>query len=877
MPNNPYIAGNPVGNSNAFVGRSDVLDKVVQMLRRPQDNAIVLYGQRRIGKTSVLQYLKAHLPNDGNYCPIYFDLQDKASWTVGQVVSALAKSIANVLNQAEPDLGDAPETTFQETWLPNILQSLSAENRALVLLFDEFDVLAAPEAEQPAGKAFFPYLRQLLDSETQHLNFVFVIGRNVADLTNIALSVFKGTDTKHVSLLNQEYTQELVRLSEANHSLNWPDEAIDCVYRYTNGHPFLTQQLCSHVWEERAYDNSHETIPAATSTDVEEVIFETLDSSRNTLEWLWDGLPPAERVVASALAEAGPNPMTEEVLEKCLHESGVRVIIRELQNAPRLLQDWDLLEPADGGYRFRVELLRRWIEENKPLKRVQEELDRIEPVAENFYQAALGLYRGGQLETAINPLRQAIELNPNHVNANQLLADILLAQGQAEEARKLLERLYEYKPAAARSRLIQALLELANKADNDEQQLGFYEQVLELEPNQSEAAAGRLDIWQQRGDAALAKNDFETALKAYRKVELTDKVAEVEHKIRRREFSNALIKLEELKTEKRYQDALNLVRQLANEFSDLQDWRSELAQLEQQTQLAKLYQNALGALQSGDKNTATMLLAKVVGIEPDYEEATRYLHLAVTGVDVVNLAETLAKMKREQVNLEESLAKTKPQQVKLAETLAKTERKQRLEQDNCLGELKTAQQHYKKTYSRVILGLLSLLIILVILSLSSIKLESVISLLSDIVLLSDNLLSIAFGVAIALMPVFLVLGIWVLQWWNIYREDKARTVNLLIYDGMDDPGAVAAKKVPITGKRRVKLDGKIRLPTKEGKTMGAEYFRVKREPNPSAPQATVEYRWQGEEKTHILKLSGKLCKNIEGLPSDNYYLIILSY
>ncbi|HEC86101.1 MAG TPA: ATP-binding protein, partial [Thioploca sp.] len=285
MPDNPYIAGNPVGNSNAFVGRIDVLNKVVQMLRRPQDNAIVLYGQRRIGKTSVLQYLKAHLPSEGNYCPIYFDLQDKASWTVGQVVSVLAKSIANALNQADPDLGEAPETAFQETWLPNVLQSLSAENRALVLLFDEFDVLlAAPEAEQPAGKAFFPYLRQLLDIDTQHLNFVFVIGRNVADLTNIALSVFKGTDTKRVSLLNQEDTQKLVRLSEANHSLNWSDEAIDCVWQYTNGHAFLTQQLCSHVWEKCAYDESPETIPAATPADVEEVIFDTLDSSRNTLE-----------------------------------------------------------------------------------------------------------------------------------------------------------------------------------------------------------------------------------------------------------------------------------------------------------------------------------------------------------------------------------------------------------------------------------------------------------------------------------------------------------------------------------------------------------------------------------------------------------------
>jgi hypothetical protein len=49
-PLNPYVAGNPVGDSPAFIGRADVLREVLRVLRRPQDNAIVLYGQRRKGR-----------------------------------------------------------------------------------------------------------------------------------------------------------------------------------------------------------------------------------------------------------------------------------------------------------------------------------------------------------------------------------------------------------------------------------------------------------------------------------------------------------------------------------------------------------------------------------------------------------------------------------------------------------------------------------------------------------------------------------------------------------------------------------------------------------------------------------------------------------
>ena len=61
IPVNPYVAGNPVGDSPAFVGRADVLREVLRVLRRMQDNAIVLFGQRRIGKTSILEHLASTL------------------------------------------------------------------------------------------------------------------------------------------------------------------------------------------------------------------------------------------------------------------------------------------------------------------------------------------------------------------------------------------------------------------------------------------------------------------------------------------------------------------------------------------------------------------------------------------------------------------------------------------------------------------------------------------------------------------------------------------------------------------------------------------------------------------------------------------------
>jgi tetratricopeptide (TPR) repeat protein len=493
---NPYIVGNPVGNSPVFVGRADILREVQRVIRDPQENAIVLYGQRRIGKTSVLQELENRLPKEGAYYPILFDLQDKAEWSLGRVLRELAHQISSFLKLAPPDLGDKPETTFRQVWLPDVLNNLPI-NASLVLLFDEFDVLANLGSKQ-AGAAFFPYLRDLLNTNPILMNCVFAMGRNINDLSSIALSLFKNVPAKHVSLLSHEETVQLIHLSQTNQTLNWSnDEVVEKVWQLTNGHPFLTQALCSHIWD-RLHNKNPSEPPIVTSKDVEEAIPDTFSSRRNTLEWLWDGLPPAESVVASTLANAGAKIITDFQLEELLRQSGVQIIIRELQNAPRLLQEWDLIEPADGGYRFRVELLRRWIAEYKLPQQAQSELDHLDPAADTLYKAGQELYRNRYWVEAVGPLHQAVDLNPHHVGANLLLADVLLKQKKANEACEILEKLYIIRPIAAKTALIQALLTLAFFNNNQEQQLKLYERILAIEPRHHETKCKKQQIFKRR-------------------------------------------------------------------------------------------------------------------------------------------------------------------------------------------------------------------------------------------------------------------------------------------------------------------------------------------------------------------------------------------
>ena len=73
---NPYVAGAPVLDTNMFFGREVLMDRILQTVH---NNSLLLYGERRIGKTSLQHQLKRRLERlqDPQYqfFPVYVDLQ----------------------------------------------------------------------------------------------------------------------------------------------------------------------------------------------------------------------------------------------------------------------------------------------------------------------------------------------------------------------------------------------------------------------------------------------------------------------------------------------------------------------------------------------------------------------------------------------------------------------------------------------------------------------------------------------------------------------------------------------------------------------------------------------------------------------------------
>jgi len=95
---NPYIAGAPVTETSMFFGREDVFDWIERSLTgRYIDHILVLHGQRRVGKTSVLKQLQHRLSE--RYIPVFFDLQGRTHTTLDRFLWWLAREIVRVLKQ----------------------------------------------------------------------------------------------------------------------------------------------------------------------------------------------------------------------------------------------------------------------------------------------------------------------------------------------------------------------------------------------------------------------------------------------------------------------------------------------------------------------------------------------------------------------------------------------------------------------------------------------------------------------------------------------------------------------------------------------------------------------------------------------------------
>ncbi|MCP4547307.1 MAG: tetratricopeptide repeat protein [bacterium] len=505
---NPYLAGNPVRTDGAFFGRLSTLNWVNEVLTDRHTDFIVVFGQRRVGKTSFLLKLQRRLPEEV-YIPVFYDMLPRMNLPLGEILAEIAEAIALKLDLPDPELSafDDQGRYFINKFLPQVYDVLNDDLR-LVLLIDEFDILDQNErgrlATSNPGAELHSFLRRVTGGESQ-LAFIFAMGQRIENLSLNAKITFKASQQREIGMLDPASARAVVRQAETNDSLRFTEESVEHILHLTDGHPYLTQLLCQCIWKQ-AYRRPQQSIPPVIEVpDAETAVEEALETGDNSLVWIWESLIPAERVYAAAMGEVateGESISVDSVINIIVGHSPERRS-REVEQAPDgLVRRHVLREVGSDHYQFTIELFRRWVRVRKTLRAVEDELDRLRPDAEAFFVSGKEMVDNKRWRDAHDLFSRTLEINPQHLGARLLLGESLLALNRPAQAVDELEGAYRLNPRKARLPLVRALVKRAEGLvpTDEDQALAICERALGLSPTESFALKMQSEIRARRGD-----------------------------------------------------------------------------------------------------------------------------------------------------------------------------------------------------------------------------------------------------------------------------------------------------------------------------------------------------------------------------------------
>ncbi|MEO1404003.1 MAG: AAA family ATPase [Cyanobacteria bacterium J06635_1] len=346
----PYIVGIPLTQQqDIFVGRQDISAQIERLLKEKRYSSLLLYGQRRMGKTSLLNNLGRLLPN--HIVPLFIDLQGPASKARNHqgFLYNLARGMVNSAKQyrnltlphlSKEDLTADPFTIFDE-WLDQVETTLAP--RTVLLALDEFETL---EQAMVAGRleedTVLGMLRNLIQHRPQFK--VLLAGSHTLEAFQCWSSYLINLQVIHISYLKEPEARRLIEQPVCNFPVRYAPQATERILQLTRCHPFLIQLLCAEIIALKN-EQPGPSRRQVTQADVESAIPQALNSGSfffADIEHNQRGHSELLRQLAAS-EEKFYSPKRSEELTWLDH-----------------LVKQGILEIVTGHYQFQVKLIRHW-------------------------------------------------------------------------------------------------------------------------------------------------------------------------------------------------------------------------------------------------------------------------------------------------------------------------------------------------------------------------------------------------------------------------------------------------------------------------------------------------------------------------------------
>ena len=247
----PYSLG-PVIQEQDLIGRSEILDRIIGILTTPYVGSLYIFGQKRVGKTSLAKVVLKQMEKIQNTVCIDRDIGTIADPDPVSAINKLTERLVQSLKRKIPAIENfevQPDGTL--TPLIDILEFSTQMISRIIIALDEFDVLPFRLFHRTSEqKSFFANLRAI--SNIEGVGIILIGGERL----NLIINGPPGEKLNkfvpfHIGILDRETQWHDFELLVKNPAkfLDFSEKAISLIYDYTAGHPYYTKLLCDKIWK----------------------------------------------------------------------------------------------------------------------------------------------------------------------------------------------------------------------------------------------------------------------------------------------------------------------------------------------------------------------------------------------------------------------------------------------------------------------------------------------------------------------------------------------------------------------------------------------------------------------------------------------------
>jgi type I restriction enzyme M protein len=388
----PYVCGDPIRpeRNDVFFGREELLDQIRRQIVQ-SGNVVLLEGNRRAGKSSILRHLEGVGPVPG-WLGVYCSLQgaEGSQTGVGVPTAAIFREIAISIAKGMINLGievplpdgsimppgkkigiakacrngisdDHPFADFRD-YAETALEAVAEKQLGILMMLDEFDKLQ-DGIDNGVTSPQVPENIRFLVQTYPGFSAILTGSRRLKRLREEYWSTLFGLGTRFgVTSLSTESAKRLVT-EPVKGRLVYSREAVERAIMLTNRQPFLLQSLCNRI-----FDMAAQLKIRSISLDVVEEAATLLADDNEHFRSLWEHAETDQRRFILGLIHnetAGSDLLRFGLLRELLSTHGIEVDEEELSSDLDFLRELELVdlvgESGSGHYTLAIPLMGKWI------------------------------------------------------------------------------------------------------------------------------------------------------------------------------------------------------------------------------------------------------------------------------------------------------------------------------------------------------------------------------------------------------------------------------------------------------------------------------------------------------------------------------------